>query len=117
MFKMEDKFYNSWNNIWKIQRRDNWFENNIFVDEVITSFNKIYQLEGPLLDIGCGRGVFSDFIRKRLDINTFEVDFSFESLNKVNKGCILQADCREIPWPVSYPSGRSARESSPPARR
>ena len=91
-----EKGEESWNRIWS-QTDSVWFEEEAFIAEVFKRFESTTSFRSPLLDVGCGRGIFLDFVGRRPGFAAYGTDFSLDSLRHCQTPCAL-ADCGTLPF-------------------
>lgn len=73
-----------------------WFEQPAFLSEIIGFFERARPLSAPLLDVGCGRGVWASFLVHGGLVPVFCSDFSLNSLRCCPLPAVT-ADCGKLP--------------------
>lgn len=85
--------------IWINNLKNLWFEKLEFIENVVKRFESTVTLRPPILDVGCGRCRFLDYLRKHNGIEAYGTDFSFTSMKQCH--CVhncVQAECGVLPF-------------------
>jgi len=77
-----------WNKLWGQKGVPApWFEQTDFINKLIDIFKSMAPLRSPVLDVGCGRGKFLEYLFKQDGYWGWGADFSHESI----KSCAVPA--------------------------
>lgn len=87
----------AWNSQWDVQKAQ-WFENPAFVKEAVDAFEGLAPLQEPVLDVGCGRGVFTKEIGTRAGGDIIGCDLAEDSLHAIPVPACA-ADACKLPFP------------------
>lgn len=86
-----------WDTIWTKQPNTPWHETPKFLGEIFAQFVSAAPLHPPLLDVGCGRGKFLEYVRNMHNLEAYGADFSLSPL-KHSVAEWVEADCRMLPF-------------------
>ena len=87
-----------WNALWgQTDAPDPWFENIDFIEKIFIAFKSISPLKTPILDVGCGRGKFLEYVFSHGGHFGLGTDFAFSSIKSGTIPAIVSNAC-DLPF-------------------
>jgi ubiquinone/menaquinone biosynthesis C-methylase UbiE len=84
-----------WEDVWGQKNASTmWFEQDVFIQKVFSVFDSISPLRSPILDAGCGRGKFLEYVLRTYGFKGCGADFAYEPIKSCPIPAIVSDACR-----------------------